>query len=96
MKVFIILIIKLYWWIIPASKRKQCLFKESCSKYVYRIAKQQGLLKGINAFKLRYYQCRPNYKVIKNEIHNCYEFHLSNGEVVKGEYISPEVLKGIY
>lgn len=41
--------------------RGKCLFKESCSNYVYRETKEEGLKKGITALKFRYHNCRPNY-----------------------------------
>jgi thermostable 8-oxoguanine DNA glycosylase len=43
------------------------LFKESCSNYVYRTAKEEGLMKGLSALKYRYNNCRPNYYLMKDK-----------------------------
>ena len=44
MRVILLTIIKLYWKIIPIHKRKKCLFKVSCSQYVYKKTKKRGCL----------------------------------------------------
>jgi putative component of membrane protein insertase Oxa1/YidC/SpoIIIJ protein YidD len=67
MKYLLLLIIKAYWILIPASKRKHCLFKQSCSRYVFQEAKMQGLLKGLKALMFRYENCRPGYQLISIE-----------------------------
>ena len=43
------------------------MFKESCSNYVYRILKEEGLIKGLIALKYRYRNCRPNYYLSEND-----------------------------
>jgi len=58
--------IKIYW-LIPIKYRKKCLFKESCSHFVYRQTKEQGYKKGFNAFFQRYKQCRSHYSIIELE-----------------------------
>ena len=54
--------IKIYWKLMPENKRRKCIYKESCSNFVFRISKQQGLLSGIKALVLRYKTCRPIIK----------------------------------
>lgn len=49
------------YWLIPPSKRRACLFKESCSCHVYRITKKEGVMKGIYSLWKRIKQCRPQY-----------------------------------
>jgi len=65
-----LLIIKIYWLIIPASKRKHCIFKESCSRYVFRNTQEQGLIQGLKALNFRYKNCRPGYQLMEldNEV----------------------------
>jgi len=67
MKYLLLFIIKAYWLLIPASKRKHCLFKQSCSNHVFQEAKTQGLLKGLKALLFRYRNCRPGYQLISVE-----------------------------
>lgn len=69
MKHLLLLPIKVYWKLIPKHKRNRCIFSESCSNHVFRIASTQGFLKGIKALYVRYKSCRPGYQIItiKNE-----------------------------
>lgn len=65
MKIFLLLIIKLYWKIIPESKRRKCLFKISCSRHVYYKTKKEGLISGVKALSFRMKNCNPNYYIIE-------------------------------
>ncbi|WP_366914024.1 membrane protein insertion efficiency factor YidD [Niabella sp.] len=68
MRYFLLLIIRLYW-LTPEKNRRRCLFKETCSRYVYRITRQQGLRAGLAALKDRRRKCRPGYYYInKNAV----------------------------
>jgi len=64
MKQLLLLFIKVYWFVIPPSKRKHCLFKKSCSTHVYQHTKEQGLVQGAKAFWFRFKNCRPGYHLI--------------------------------
>ena len=70
MKIFILLIIRLYWILIPQSKRRKCIFKKSCSNYVFEITQNEGFIKGLKAFQFRYKKCRGNFSIFKNPINN--------------------------
>ena len=61
MKNLLLLCIKCYWYLIPASKRNKCLFKESCSVYVFKTIKKSGVKLGLQALWFRYRNCRSNY-----------------------------------
>jgi len=63
MKYLLLFLIRIYQTLTPKRFRGRCLFKESCSNYVYRIVSQEGLKKGLNALKYRYHNCRPNYYI---------------------------------
>lgn len=62
MKWILIFLIHFYW-LIPKKWRRRCIFKNTCSKYVYQTTKEQGFLKGIKALKQRMKQCTPYYTV---------------------------------
>lgn len=64
MKYLLILIIKIYWLIIPEKKRKRCLFKKSCSNYVYEITQKKGLIAGVKALKFRVHNCNSDYNIV--------------------------------
>ena len=64
MKTIFLKLIKAYWFIIPESKRNCCIFRESCSRYVYRKIIEDGFFYGLKAFRFRYQNCRPGYQLI--------------------------------
>lgn len=68
MKYLILFVIQTYWNIIPKSKRKRCIFKTSCSNYVYQKTKNEGFIKGIKAFNFRYKNCRGNFEIFENPV----------------------------
>jgi putative component of membrane protein insertase Oxa1/YidC/SpoIIIJ protein YidD len=63
MRHFLLAAIRLYWRIVPGEKRRRCLFKESCSSLVYRVAKTEGFSRAIRAFLARCPKCRPGYRI---------------------------------
>jgi putative component of membrane protein insertase Oxa1/YidC/SpoIIIJ protein YidD len=86
MKYVLLIIIWIYWRIIPEKKRRRCLFKESCSCFVYRITATKGAKEGILALNERFHQCRSGYKLLQSK--NNIELHLKDGTVIKGDEIS--------
>lgn len=56
-------IIRLYWWIVPEHRRRRCLFRETCSVYVYRRTRESGARCGILAAYRRLSACRPGFQV---------------------------------
>ncbi len=76
MKWLLLFIIRIYW-LIPAGKRRCCLFTESCSLYVYRNTKLHGYKYGIDSLKQRRKQCRPGFFVLCNG-----KVRLADGSVV--------------
>jgi uncharacterized protein len=63
LKWFGLAIIRIYW-LIPKRHRRSCIFKQTCSQYVYCALQTNGFVAGIKAFMQRFYQCRPTYGVI--------------------------------
>ncbi|WP_052461015.1 membrane protein insertion efficiency factor YidD [Psychroserpens mesophilus] len=61
MKYILLVIIKSYWHLIPAKKRTLCIYKESCSHYVFDKTKTEGFSSGLRALWFRYQNCRPGY-----------------------------------
>lgn len=59
--------IKLYWIAVPEQNRRNCLFRESCSKHVYRTTQKEGLTKGLKSLKFRYKNCRSGYTLISTQ-----------------------------
>jgi uncharacterized protein len=67
MKWLLLFTIRLYWTVSFGSRQRRCLFKESCSHYVYRIAAKFGLVPGLKALVSRFRTCRPGYRVTADE-----------------------------
>ena len=65
MKHLLLIIIKLYWKHIPESKRRKCLFKISCSNYVYKKTNEKGLVSGFRAMIFRINNCNSNHNIIE-------------------------------
>lgn len=92
MKIILLGIIRLYWTIFPMHKRRPCVFQESCSNYIYSVTNEKGLLKGLQALKKRFHQCRPGYKLFQDEQNNSFELHLKDGSIITNEKISRTLL----
>jgi uncharacterized protein len=79
--------IRLYWLLIPMKNRRKCIFKESCSRYVYRICFDDGFVAGSKAFAFRFRNCRNGYMLFKNPVNGEMNALLASGIVVSGEII---------
>lgn len=82
--------IRQYWKYIPEEKRQVCLYKESCSRYVYRIFQEQGFLKGLQAMKYRFKNCHNNYSFITRD--NKIYIETRTGDHIDQENISTKLL----
>ncbi len=46
MKQLLLAIIRMYWNLVPVYKRGPCLFKKTCSHYIYDLTTDYGLIAG--------------------------------------------------
>ncbi|WP_299762436.1 membrane protein insertion efficiency factor YidD [uncultured Dokdonia sp.] len=90
MRYLLLITIRLYWKLIPASRRKRCLFKESCSHYVYNITKAKGFITGVSALHYRYKHCRSGYTIL--QVPSQKILVSSNNIVFQEEEIHPRLL----
>jgi len=61
---FILLnIIQLYWFLIPETKRRKCIFDKSCSNKVYDEIKLNGFKSGLKVLNFRVKNCQPEFDV---------------------------------
>jgi uncharacterized protein len=67
MKWITLFAIRVYWVVIPKKYRKGCLFKESCSHFVYRTTKEHGFTRGLVSFFQRKKRCKPGYKIVLSQ-----------------------------
>ena len=92
MKYLILIAIKLYWILIPKSKRRECIFKHSCSNYVYDITTQKGFFNGIKAFNYRFKNCRSGFEIFKNPVSGKIQMILPNNDVLEEKDISKNLI----
>jgi putative component of membrane protein insertase Oxa1/YidC/SpoIIIJ protein YidD len=91
MKWFLIGAIYLYRC-LPARFKRQCLFKETCSSLVTRVARESGLWLGLLALRTRVSQCRPGYLVYFDNEVDGWHVRFANGSVSKSSHIADFVL----
>lgn len=94
MKWALLILIKLYWTVFPEKKRRTCIFKDSCSHYVYRHTDEGGFIKGIMALIQRFKKCRKGFKLYSGL--QGFEIELVDGSILKENEIAPKLLGPIY
>ena len=63
MKHALLLLIRSYWRLVPEARRRRCLFRETCSQYVYQQIKTRGVRAGLLALWQRLRACRPGFQL---------------------------------
>jgi len=77
---------------LPARFKRQCLFKETCSSVVARVARECGFWPGLRALKTRVSQCRPGYLVYFDNEVKSWRVRFANGSISKSPYVADFVL----
>ncbi len=55
--------IEYYWNTRPENQRKICIYRITCSRYVYNEFENNGLIEGIRAYFYRMKSCNHGYKL---------------------------------
>ena len=93
MRWLILFPIHVYWHAWPSFlKKRSCIFKESCSLFVFRVTKDYGFIAGCKALNWRYRNCRPGYRIVTNK-EGKFEICLVSGNVVPESEIADAILK---
>ncbi len=92
MKYTFLVIIRLYWLLIPESKRRECVFRHSCSKYVFGVTSKEGFFEGMKAFYFRYKNCRNGFEVFKNPMNGQIQMILPDKSVIEENDISERLI----
>lgn len=93
MKILILFIIQIYWLLIPKQKRRKCIFKKSCSVYVYEKTRHSGFIEGLKAFWFRYKNCRGDFEIFSHPLNNSIQIILPSKLIVGGEVMADEIIK---
>ena len=83
----------MYWFLIPKQKRRKCIFKKSCSMYVYEKTRHSGFIEGLKAFWFRYKNCRGSVEIFKHPIDNSIQVILPSKFIVGSEIMSEDLIK---
>lgn len=92
MRQLILWLIQLYHWCIPPAKRRRCLFRESCSQHVERIAWERGGFAAIKAFLARARHCRPGYGFDWDADSGAWFLVCANGAKIPDVMVSEHIL----
>ncbi len=92
MKFLLLFAIRSYWFLIPESKRRQCIFRKSCSNFVYEETFKNGLLKGLSALKFRYQNCASGFIIFDNPIDGKKMMSLPNQQIIQENEIAKRFL----
>jgi uncharacterized protein len=78
----------MYWYLIPKAKRRKCIFRKSCSIYVYEKTMTEGLVAGLKAFQYRYNNCKSGFHIFTNPISQTTQIILPNNTLLEEYEIS--------
>jgi putative component of membrane protein insertase Oxa1/YidC/SpoIIIJ protein YidD len=92
MKYLLLTLINWYWFLIPESKRRRCIFKKSCSNHVYDITKEKGFSEGIRALRFRFENCRAGFEIFTNPVDNKTQVILPSKIIVDSEEIADRIV----
>ncbi len=92
MRQLLLLIIHCYWRLIPKEKRRSCIFKKSCSNYVFEITKRDGFFAGAKALLFRYNNCRGELTFFKNPLTLRTQVVLKSGIVIEDSELSENLV----
>lgn len=95
MKILLLTIIKIYWQFIPEKRRRPCVFRKSCSKYVFEKTKEEGFFSGLKALKYRFLNCRNGIEIFENPVNGETQIILPSLEILNQSEISERFLQKI-
>ncbi len=85
----LLLLIRLYWALWPPRARRACLFRQSCSRHVYRTTRRHGLRAGWAALARRYGQCRPGALGFQHPLSGAWHLLLADGTQLPVAEVAP-------
>jgi len=83
--------IEYYWKNVPADKRRVCIYKVSCSKFVYDKIETRGFISGVKAYLSRIKNCNAHYSISK--VNDEIQIKTKSGIFLYEEQINPVIIK---
>ncbi|PQJ77991.1 membrane protein insertion efficiency factor YidD [Polaribacter porphyrae] len=93
MKIVLIKFIKLYWFLKSKNKSASCIFRKSCSHYVYEKTYNEGFYSGLKALKFRINNCKHGFELFTNPVDKRKYMILPNKDVIDEKEIAERLLK---
>jgi putative component of membrane protein insertase Oxa1/YidC/SpoIIIJ protein YidD len=85
--------IRLYWFFKSKNKAPCCIFRKSCSHYVYDKTTDEGFLAGIKALIFRIKNCKYGFELFIYPIDKKTYMILPNKDVIDEGGIAERLLK---
>jgi len=92
MKYVLLFLIRLYWQVVPEKKRNRCLYKTSCSRYVYDVTLKQDIVDGVKALMVRVRTCNRHHEVVYLKEENVFVIRLKDGTMLQHAEISERIV----
>jgi hypothetical protein len=83
--------IEFYWKRFPEKSRKICIYKITCSKYVYKEFTNEGFISGLKAFFNRRKSCSNGYSI--RYLNKKVIIEDRNGLIIQEHEINPLIVK---
>lgn len=90
MRHLLLAVIRVYWIVWPRHLNRGCIYRETCSHHVYRVARELGFYAGLRALLHRVRTCRPGYTVSTN--HEGLGLILRNGSFLPHYLVARDIL----
>ena len=92
MKIVLLEIIKLYWFLKPRNKSGKCIFRKSCSNYIYEITLNEGFKSGLKELRFRCSNCKHGFELFENPTNKEVFMILPNKDVINEKEIAERLL----
>lgn len=84
--------IKIYWFLFPASVRRKCIFKKSCSTIVYEETIKYGLKKSLKTLLFRIRNCNNQFDIVTDYNSGEKKLYLKSGIILPEDQIAKRIL----
>jgi putative component of membrane protein insertase Oxa1/YidC/SpoIIIJ protein YidD len=84
-------LIEFYWKIIPEKNRKICIYRITCSRYIYNAFSNDGFISGFLAYFQRRRSCKNGYTIKYQNKMILIEDR--NGLIIQEHDINPLIVK---
>ena len=93
MRIALIFLIKFYWFFKSKEKPPCCIFRKSCSHYVYDKTCKEGFISGLKALRFRVNNCKYGFELYKDPINKKTYMILPNNKTIDEKEIAERLLR---